>query len=893
MSWRTKLRALIRREKLDAEMSEEMRTHLELQAAENEKRGMSADEARHAAQRSFGGMEQIKERARDARGWRWLEEFWQDVRYGARTLRRNPGFTVIVAATLALGIGINTVVFSFYGAVVLKPLAVRAPDEVVRLVASEGTARRSDQFAYAEFEDLAARASSLAAVIATSSPQTMQAFRPGVGAPETIAVRLVSPNYFSALGVVPALGRAFGANDSVAGVLSYEAWQRRFNADATIIGETLRVQNVAVTILGVAPKTFAGTGRPAPVPDLWLPLAMQPSLLPTVDWLCDPAVLPWQILARRKSGATPEQIGAELAVIERAWLRSDGKPPGLAARPATLFEVASPEFTAVCAVLMVAVAMVLLIGCVNVLNLLAARHAARAHELAMRRALGASRGRLVRQLCTESVLLGLLGGAGGLALSIWACEALRAWLGGMVQRLSGGAVSFALDVSPDGHVLAYALVVSIATGIVAGIWPALRVTRASLESELKRSASGHGPTESGRPRHWLLATQIAACVLLLAGAGLLFRGAARALNTDPGFDAKHLFLLHIDPSTTAPDAAAHVALLRETQARIAALPEVDAITWADRAPYLGHGINSFLTDDNRWMNGCVTIRSAANYFATLGLRLVAGRAFTAQEEATNAPVVILSQSAALRLWPGHDPLGRRILEVKLNRDGSRQAYTVVGVVQDARLTLLSQTDAADVFFPRSIRADGVFLVHTRGAPETALASTRAVLRGLDATLPSQSLLLTMEKGPMEFQRLWAAAPATFATFVGAVALLLAAVGIYGVVSFLVARRTREFGVHLALGATSRDIIRLVLRQTIQPVVWGAAVGLAGALALSVLLTRLVLNPEIPDLTYGAGAFPSATLLGVLAMLLAVILAAAWLPARRATKVDPMVALRCE
>jgi ABC-type antimicrobial peptide transport system permease subunit len=283
---------------------------------------------------------------------------------------------------------------------------------------------------------------------------------------------------------------------------------------------------------------------------------------------------------------------------------------------------------------------------------------------------------------------------------------------------------------------------------------------------------------------------------------------------------------------------------------------------------------------------------AANYFEALGIPLVAGRSFTVQEQETRAPVMVISQSAAHQLWPGKNPLGRRLASWQ-NRDGNKSFFVVIGVTRDARLTLLSQVDKIDLFFPRPLSADATLLVHTRLPPTVTFQSTFAALRDVNPTLPSQALLMSMEQGPMQLQRLMAEAPAMFATLLGGLALVLAAVGIYGVVSYLVARRTREIGIHLALGAQKTDIVRLVLRQTLRPVVWGAGIGLAGAVAVSVLITRLVLNPEIPDLTYGAGAFPSATLLCVLALLLGVILLAAFIPARRATKVDPMVALRCE
>jgi predicted permease len=892
-----KFRALFRKEKLDAEMSEEMRLHLERRTEENVAAGMSPEDARYAALRKFGGVEQAKEIAREQRGFIWLEQFSQDLRFGARMLRRNPGFTVVVAATLALGIGINTAVFSFYGAVALKPLPVRAPEEIVRVVPAQRENKGEDEFAYAQFDDLAARATSFAALIATSRDQQMLAVRPGAdtAAPEPVMARLVSDNYFSSLGVTPILGRSFGPGDSAVGVLSEEVWRRRFEADPAVIGQTLLVQNVAVTIVGVVPASFAGTGRPAAVPDLWMPLALQPALLPTVDWLHDPAVRAWQLLARRKPGASLAQAAAEIDSIGHTWLGADRKPLRLTARKATLFEFDYPEFKAVCAVLMLAVGSILLIGCVNVVNLLSARNAVREHELAVRLALGAGRHRLVRQLCTESILLGLLGGVGGLVLSYWACEIVRTWAVGYFQRSFGGVIRLFFDVTPDWHVFVYTIAVSLLTGIGVGVWPALRATGAGLETGLKQEAAGTGHATRGpwSRRNALLTMQVAACLLLLACAGLLFRGAAHAVTTDPGFDAKHLFVLRINNVTAASTAVGNKALLHETVARVAMLPGVQGATWAERAPYLGHSISPFETDENRWVRGCVMNRVAANYFETLGIAVIAGRSFSIEEQETRASVVMVSQSAATHLWPGKNPLGRRLIDPQPRRDGGRDSYTVVGVTKDVRLTLLSQTDAIDLFFPRPLQVGDNLLVRTRLAPESEFRPTLAALRDIDATLPSQTLMMSMEQGPMQLQRLMAQAPAAFASLLGGLALVLASVGIYGVVSFLVVRRTREIGIRIALGAQRKDIVGLVLRQTLRPVVWGAGIGLMGAVGLSVLITRLVLNPEIPDLTYGAGAFPSATLVGVLGLLLGVIFLAAFVPARSATKVDPIIALRAE
>ncbi|MES1166495.1 MAG: FtsX-like permease family protein, partial [Pseudomonadota bacterium] len=496
------------------------------------------------------------------------------------------------------------------------------------------------------------------------------------------------------------------------------------------------------------------------------------------------------------------------------------------------------------------------------------------------------------------ILLGLLGGAGGWLLSACACGLIRAWMVGWVQRFSSGAHGVFFDLTPDWRVLVYAITVSLLTGVVVGLWPALRVTRANLETGLKLDVTsvGRGARGPWSRRNLLLTTQVAACLFLLAGAGLLFRGASHALSTDPGFDAKHLFLMEINAATVAPTAAARTAILQETLARVTALPGVEQATWTGHPPYVGHSIQPFLTDEDQYIDGCVMNDVAANYFETLGIALVAGRSFTREEQETKAPVIVISESAARHLWPGKDPLGRRLAHMvysNRNQAGPPDMVTVIGVTKDARLTLLSQTDKIDLFFPVPVQETRFLLVRTRGAPETMFHSAITALREIDATLPSQASIMSMEKGPMELQRLMAEAPAMAASLLGAVALLLASVGIYGVVSFLVARRTREIGVHLALGAQRGDIIQRVLRQTLRPVGWGAAIGLAGGMGLCVMITKLVLNPEIPDLTYGAGAFPSATLVGVLGLLLGVILLAAFIPARRATKVDPMIALRAE
>ncbi|HTL69180.1 MAG TPA: ADOP family duplicated permease [Lacunisphaera sp.] len=882
-----RLRSLFRREKLEAEMAEEMRHHLELQAERNRAAGMDAREASYAAEREFGNVASLQERARELRGWIWLEQCGQDLRYAARSLARAPGFAVVVIATLGLGIGLNTMVFSFYHMLTGKQLAVRAPEEIVRVTAQAG--RFQSPFTDEEYSDLRARLHSVESLVATSPLQVVSTEASGAGSEQTsqAAVQFVSANYFSSLGVRLLIGRGFEPDEPDAAVLSYEGWRERFGADAQVLGKSILIEGVPVPIVGVAPPDFGGTIPPA-TPDFWLPRELQPRVLPNFHWLHGSSVRIWQLLARRKADTPPTAVGAEVVAIARTWRQPDGKPLEPRVQAATFFQLDTPQVHAVCVTLLLAVGLILLVGCVNVVNLLFARVVAREHELAVRLALGASRNRLLRQLCTEFILLGALGGVLGLAIASGACDALRVEAASLGREITGGTWTPFLDLRPDARVFAYAFGLSLTTGVLVGLKPAWHGARGNAEVDLRRQTTGATSGGSSGRYHRLLAVQVAACLVLLAGAGLLLRGARRALTVDPGYDAKHLLMV-IQRSTTSP---LQVEGARRIVERLQAVPGVLGVGGTDRAPFAGHTMSAVATDDGRWVNGCILLNIDRGYFETLGLRLVAGRAFTPDEIAQSAPVVIITQSAARHLWPGKDPLGRRIVSPPREYEGAHVVhYTVVGVVQDARFTDLSKTDNVDLFFPQPALAKWV--VRTHGRPEAAISSVYAALDNLDPTLRARTAVWTLEDGSMRVQRLFAAAPASFASLLGMIALALAAVGVFGVVSFAVARRMREFGVRVALGAQAADVIRHVLSDTLRPVAWGTAVGLAGAVAISTALARLVLSAEIPDLTYGAGAFPAATFAAASAVLVAVVLFAAWLPARRAAKVDPVIALRSE
>jgi predicted permease len=817
-------------------------------------------------------------------------------RYAIRTLARTPGFLLVAALTLALGIGFNTVVFSVYQSVALKPLSVTRPGEIVRIT-GRYDGPEINQFSYIEYERLREQTRALVSVVATSAPENLVCVPPGSepAAAEVVRARLVSTNYFQALGVNLKLGRAFGASDSSAAVLSHSFFTRRLHSDAGILGQSMLLQGLAVTIVGIAPEAFAGTGQPAESPDLWIPLSLQAAMMPGVDWLHNGAAAQWQVLARRAQGVSLEQTSAELGVLGEAWPAVNGRLIQLRAKKATFFQTDSGEFETfgtIAGVLAVAVGMILLMGCVNLVNLLLARNAARRREIVIRLALGSGRARIIRQLLLESILLGVLGGALGLMLAAWMCDWIALSLTETLQRISGGALRIFLDVRTDWRVFAYTLLLSILTGALVGILPALRATRIDLNAALKQEGGHFARLHAGR--NLLLVAQVSACLILLAGAGMLFRGVWRSRNVDPGFETAHVLVMGVNAKVLAPAGAARDALVGRVIDRLQALPDVVSVAWADRPPFVGHGSGAF-ENEQKVQVQCLFNGISDRYFETLGIPLLAGRKFTALEVEREAPVVIVSESAARRFWPGLDPIGRQVLVPQwLRRLMRYESYTVVGVARTVRSTYLSKLDEGFLYFPKSLPLNiGVMLVRTRITPRAILTATHTTLRAIHPNLPSQTYMVTLEEGPIAIQRMMAEAPAFVASAMGLLALVLASVGIFGVASYLVAQRTREIGVRIALGAQNRDVIAMVLWQSLRPAAWGALIGLAGAFGLSGLLRATIIMPDVPDLTYGAGAFHLATYVGVCALLAAVVLMAVFVPVRRATRIQPIEALREE
>lgn len=826
-----------------------------------------------------------------------------DLRYIFRTLARTPGFTAVAVATLALGIGITTVVFTIYGSVALRPLPVPSPQQMVRFGWRTG-GFSSGQFSWSEYERLSKTVQSFSPVLASSTPQTIIFNLPDskADAGDVVRVRFVSANYFDALGITPKIGRAFASGDPAVAMVSHDFWTRKLHSDPEIDGKALRLKGGVLSgvfsIVGVAPGKFAGTGVPPQSPDLWIPASAQILAMPGVDWIHDNNAREWQVLARRRPGVTVAQGSAELAVLGGKWPLEAGKPVHLNAVRATFFQTdggAFEGFVTVCAILMVAVVLVLVIGCVNLTHLIAARNSGREHETALRLALGASRWRLMRQLCGESLVIGLLGGTVGLILSIWTCNWLAVRASELIQEITNGTVGVALDLSPDWQVLAWTATISVMTGIAVGILPALRASRGDVNSTLKQGRGAAGVISIRRSGNLLLTIQVASCLILLAAAGLLFRGVSRSADIDAGFNLKNLAVVGMDTRSIAGSPSARLKLQRQAVQRMQELPEIASVAWADRVPFLGTGSGLFRNEKGAVLP-CIFNGVSDGYFATLGIPLITGRTFTQQEIEREQPVALISESTARRLWPGRDALGRRItLATNWLRDAAaHESLTVIGVVKTVRSTYLSKEDEGYVYIPRRLHdAGALFLVRTRTPPDKSFKSLSAALAEIQSDLPARTYMVGMEQGPVRIQELMVRAPAVSASVLGGLALMLACLGIYGVVSHLVSQRTREIGIRISLGAERWDVISVVGGQTLRPVAWGAVAGLLGAFCVSGLLQALIVMPDAPDLTYGAGAFDPVAFLGVLSVLGAVVVIAAFMPMRRAMLVEAAVALRHE
>jgi len=873
--WR-RLLSLARRERYEREMEEEMGFHLEMQIEQNLASGMAAEEARYAAQRQFGNQAWLKEVSREMWSLNSIEALIQYLRYGARMLMKAPNYTLIAVLTLALGIGANTAIFSVVNALLLRPLPYHEAERLVMLAEKSHEGRRSF-IAYPNFEDWRARAQSF---IEMASIRTQRFNLTGVDKPVELRGRTVNWNFFQALGVHPQLGRSFTAADDRYGaartaLVSNGLWKERFGGDASVIGRKLLLDGELYEVIGVAPPGFEYFRAD----DVYVPIGL--FLCPECGLTDRGSSLALYAVARLKPGVTLEQANGEMANLGAQLAQEyPATNSGKSAMAIRLQEVMSEEVRQSLWVLLGAVGFILLIACVNVANLSLVRAADRRKEIAVRLALGAGRGRIVRQLLSESLLLAGLGGVAGLLAGRWMLAGLLALAPENIPNLG--------RVGLNQTVLLFTFGVTMLTSVLSGLAPAWQAAHTELQTALKEGGRATGGAARAGLRQTLLVVEVGLALVLLVGAGLLARSMYNLLRVDPGFNPDNLLTLRLNLPPGSYTGLRRQVFYDECLARAAALPGVRAAALTYSLPIDGSNWNTwFIVADKpapprAELPNNAYIPASANYFETMGIRLAQGRLFTSADRAESAPVAIVNETLARRLWPGENPLGKRI---KQGLPESLMPWReVVGVVNDVKLNGVERGTPLETYVPITQESPRSFSLaaRTAGDPSAFTAAVERAIHSLDKNLPV-SQVRTMDQllsNALAQRRLSLVLLVSFA----ALALLLAAVGIYGVLAYSVRQRTQELGIRIALGASGGAVLRLILAQGLKLALAGVAIGLVAAFALTRLMKSLLFDVRPTDaLTFGV----------IAVVLLCVALAACWIPARRATKVDPLIALRSE
>src|SRR5271157_74243 len=887
MNW---IQQLFSRKRFYGDLSAEIQEHLAEKVDELVASGMSREEATFAARREFGNVLLIEERSREVWQWPSLENFFMDVRFGARMLRKNPGFTVVAVLTLALGIGANTAIFSLGNVFMFRPLPVKDADRLTVVAVQSKADSDPGQISYLDYLDYRAQSS---AAFTDMTGYAMSIIGLGYqGHADRLLISYVPSNFFAMLGIRPALGRLInpGEGDTPKTgpvvVLGHTYWEKRFGGDPSVIGRTVSLDGAAVTIIGVVPKEFLGPYNIVEM-DAYAPLGML-GFGSNPDFFTSRGDHEVRVLATLKPGVSVAQAQAALNVVGQRLAQE--YPQADQGQRVRVFpeHLARPEPAAadpmplVATVFLVMVGLVLAVACLNVANLLLARAAGREKEIAIRAAMGAGRKRLLRQLLTESLLLAVAGGVGGAIAGNWVCRLLNGLrpLGDFPLRLA-----FAFD----WRVFAYVAGVALLAGILAGLAPALGVSRTDLNLALREGGRGL-VGESGR--HWLrnglVIAQVAGSLIVLVAAGLLTRSLAHAELIDLGFDPHNILNVSLDPGLQGYTQPRAEALLHELLHRVQTLPGVESASLAfsvplgiynDGAPVYAEGQ---APSPSGRVPGAQFNRVSPDYFTTLRIHILAGRAFTDADTATSEPVAMINQTMAERLWPHHDALGQHFSY----KAAAGPFVTVVGVVHNSVYTGLLDAPKMCFYVPQTqdYNRTHVLQVRTAVPPESLAPAVEGLVRQLDPDLPVYEVM-SMDKalqganGYFLFK-----VGASFAGALGGLGLLLAVVGVYGVVSYSAGRRRHEIGIRMALGAQRVTIFRLVIGQAVLLVGLGIALGVVAALGVSRLLVSFLV---------GVSSYDPLTFMGVSAMLMAVALLACYLPARRATKVDPMAALRHE
>ena len=894
-----RLRALFRRESMEAELDEELRAHLEHQVEKYVQSGMPREEAQRRAKIEFGGLDQIKEECRDSWGVRLLNELAQDVRLALRMLAKNPGFTTVAVLTLALGIGANTAIFSLIDAVMLRMLPVSQPEELrlVRKVDRGASGEGGETLTNAIWEQVRDRQDVFSGVFAWSTDRFDLAQGGAVHYANGI---WVSGDYFKTLSLHPAAGRLLTASDDQRGcagavVLSYGFWQDHYGGAASAIGSTLSLRAHPFEVVGVAPPGFFGMDVGSKF-DVAIPICSAALFDGNKSRLDNHSYWWLNVVGRTKPGMSLSQLAARLDVLSPQVFTAslphnwdEGEQKGflqsvlITTPAATGMSDLRQRFDRPLQMLMIVVGLVLLIACANMASLMLARAATRQKDLALRKALGASRFRLIRQLLTECILLSSAGALVGIIFARWGTAVV-------VRFISSARHAVFVDLSLDGRVMAFTAAMAVLTSVLFGLLPALRATGVSLTAAMKGSYA----MESNHPgrfgsRNWIVSSQVALSLVLLVAAGLFLRSFAKLATLDIGFDRNNVLLVGTDLKTARIPPGQQLATYEAIETRLGTLPGVVSVGRSFPTPVSGTGWNDFIrTEWSKLVTGDGAIVwfnfISPGYFPTMRMTLVAGRNFNGADTKTSTPVAIVDQTVAHRFFPDMDPIGKTF---QIGENGTKPGppIEVVGVIRDSKYRSAREEDPPIVFFPATqIPEHGereIFELRTGLPPSALVSAVQSAVAGVNKEIPLEFHTLSEQVNDSMIQERMLA---LLSGFFGVLALLLAVVGLYGTLSYLVARRQTEFGIRMALGAEQASILRLVMRN----VVTVLAVGVVAGIGISLAATRI-----LGDLLFGLSPRDPVTIIASVAVLSIVALIAGYVPARRATKVDPMVALRHE
>ncbi|PWT89291.1 MAG: permease [Blastocatellia bacterium] len=897
-------RALIKKKDVEQHLDDELRYHIERDTARNIQSGMSAEDARYAALRSFGNFDQSKEECRDAWGVRQIENLIQDLRFSTRLLVKSPTFAFLAILTLALGIGANTAIFSLLDAVMLRSLPAKNPEELVLFGKAQSGGLNNgfpneswDLFSFPFYEIVRQRRDLFQDVGSfLSMTWNVHGKTSDSSEPKKLEVQLVSGSYFPLLGLNAHLGRLIGNDDDrtvgqhPVTVVSYAWWQRELGGDPNVVGKTITIDQTTYTIIGVAPKSFISTtvGQGT---DLWIPLAMSPQL-PPAHWngRTDKLFQDLYLIGRLNNGVSIQQANATINVLFKQFLQNVAGSQPSAERLQDI-ERASIELTPAgrglggirgkfalpLKILMAIVGVVLLISCANVANLLLARGAARQKEFGVRIALGSSRMRLVRQMLTESLLLATIGGIAAVLLAWWASRML-------LVMASDQADSLPIDVSLNARVLGFALLASLLSAVIFGVAPAFRTTKIDLNRGLKDGKGPVNATSQSKLAKSFVVAQVALSLLLMVAAGLFVRTLINLQSISTGFDQQNVTIFMVDSAATGFKPDRYPPMFRELEEKVKALPGVQADSFSFFIFNQGGWSSPIFTRDPTPPQGEARVVNqniiGPDFFTTMGVPVLSGRAFTHNDTNKTQSVVVVSEAFERKFFPGSSAVGKRFGDDEKNT----AKYEIVGVVKDVKYHNLTETPKPMVYYTHAQGTGALenFAVKFSGSPSSLIPEIRKVIKSVNSNVPVDEVVTLSDHigRSLVYQKLIS----RLALFFGLLALLVACLGLYGVLSYSVTQRTSEIGVRLALGASTFTVLRLILKDGMKLTLIGVFLGIAGAYGLTRLVETLLYEVKPVDPT---------TFIAVPGLLILVALIACYIPARRAARVDPLIALRSE